>query len=188
VLNDKYLFPKTDADALASFLTPMLRLHPDKRAKASELIHHNWLDGIVVQGEIDVIRRAEQEEAERLAAQRRASSRDSATGSKSRSREKRKRAGGAGAALDVDEVDAMKPVDAGVEDGRGGEDGEEGGGDGEDGLVVRQPPLKLNLPPTPVVKDHAQSSPSALTRALQANAHSTSEHKVSNSGGSKRRR
>lgn len=190
VLNDKYLFPKTDADSLASFLTPMLRLHPDKRAKASELIHHNWLDGIVVQGEIDVIRRAEQEEAERVAAQRRTSSRDSATGSKSRSREKRKRAGGAGAALDVDEIDAMKPVDVNVEDERDREDeeGVDGGGDGEDGLIVRQPPLKLNLPPTPVVKEHAQSSPSALTRALQANAHSKPEPKVSNSGGSKRRR
>ena len=48
----------------------MLRLHPDRRAKASELIHHNFLDGIVVQGEIDVIRRMEQEEAEKEAAQR----------------------------------------------------------------------------------------------------------------------
>jgi len=65
VLHDKYLFPKPTADAIASFLTPMLRLHPDKRAKASELIHHNWLDGIVVQGEIDVIRRAEEEEMQK---------------------------------------------------------------------------------------------------------------------------
>ncbi|KAH8831736.1 kinase-like protein [Flagelloscypha sp. PMI_526] len=62
VLCDKYLFPKTDADRLASFLNPMLRLHPDKRAKAGELIHHNWLEGVVVQGEIDVIRRAEERE------------------------------------------------------------------------------------------------------------------------------
>ncbi|KAJ7282734.1 kinase-like domain-containing protein [Mycena rebaudengoi] len=62
VLHDKYLFPKPDADALASFLQPMLRLHPDKRAKASELVHHNWLDSVVVQGELDVIRRAEREE------------------------------------------------------------------------------------------------------------------------------
>lgn len=65
VLHDKYLFPKDDADAVGSFLTPMLRLQPDKRAKASELIHHNWIDGYVVQGEIDVIRRAEEEEAAR---------------------------------------------------------------------------------------------------------------------------
>jgi serine/threonine-protein kinase SRPK3 len=43
----------------------MLRLHPDKRAKASELIHHNWLDGIAVQGEIDVIRRAEDDEMQK---------------------------------------------------------------------------------------------------------------------------
>lgn len=38
----------------------MLRLHPDKRAKASDLVHHNWLDSVVVQGEVDVIRRAEE--------------------------------------------------------------------------------------------------------------------------------
>ncbi|KAJ7121341.1 kinase-like domain-containing protein [Mycena crocata] len=62
VLHDKYLFPKPDADSLASFLTPMLRLHPEKRAKASDLVHHNWLEGIVVQGELDVIRRAERAE------------------------------------------------------------------------------------------------------------------------------
>jgi serine/threonine-protein kinase SRPK3 len=65
VLHDKYLFPATEAEALASFLTPMLRLHPEKRARASELTHHRWLDGVVVQGEIDVIRRAEREEEER---------------------------------------------------------------------------------------------------------------------------
>lgn len=62
MLHDKYLFPKPDADALASFLTPMLRLHPEKRAKASDLVHHNWLEGVVVQGELDVIWRAEREE------------------------------------------------------------------------------------------------------------------------------
>ncbi|KAJ7661665.1 kinase-like domain-containing protein [Mycena rosella] len=59
VLHDKYLFPKPDADALAGFLGPMLRLHPEKRAKASELVHHNWLEGVVVLGELDVLRRAE---------------------------------------------------------------------------------------------------------------------------------
>ncbi|KAF5386575.1 hypothetical protein D9615_002145 [Tricholomella constricta] len=64
VLHDKYLFPTADAEALSAFLTPMLRLHPDKRAKATDLIHHRWLDGVVVQGEIDVIRRAELEEVE----------------------------------------------------------------------------------------------------------------------------
>ena len=40
----------------------MLRLHPEKRAKAGEMTHHTWLDGIAVQGELDVIRRAEEEE------------------------------------------------------------------------------------------------------------------------------
>lgn len=65
VLHQKYLFPRTEAEALANFLSPMVRLHPDRRAKASELIHHNFLDGIVVQGEIDVIRRMELEEAEK---------------------------------------------------------------------------------------------------------------------------
>jgi serine/threonine-protein kinase SRPK3 len=65
VLHDKYLFPKDEADAISSFLTPMLRLYPDRRAKASDLIHHQWLEGIVVQGEIDVIRRAEEDEATR---------------------------------------------------------------------------------------------------------------------------
>lgn len=65
VLHDKYLFPKEEADAIAAFLSPMLRLFPDRRAKASDLIHHQWLEGIVVQGEIDIIRRAEEEEAAR---------------------------------------------------------------------------------------------------------------------------
>jgi len=43
----------------------MLRLHPEKRARASELIHHVWLDGIQVQGEIDQIRAAEEIERSR---------------------------------------------------------------------------------------------------------------------------
>lgn len=43
----------------------MLRLHPEKRAKASELVHHAWLDGIVVQGELDIIREAEAEDLRR---------------------------------------------------------------------------------------------------------------------------
>lgn len=62
VLHEKYLLPKEEADLIASFLNPMLRLHPEKRAKAVEMAHHSWLDGIAVQGELDVIRRAEEEE------------------------------------------------------------------------------------------------------------------------------
>lgn len=62
MLNDKYLLPKEQAELIASFLTPMLRLHPDKRAKAYDLIHHKWLEGVVVQGEIDLIRKKEEED------------------------------------------------------------------------------------------------------------------------------
>ncbi|VDB85189.1 unnamed protein product [Peniophora sp. CBMAI 1063] len=65
VLHDKYEFSRDTANTIASFLNPMLRLHPEKRAGASELIHHRWLDGVVVQGEIDVLKRAE--EADRRA-------------------------------------------------------------------------------------------------------------------------
>ncbi|KIJ35117.1 hypothetical protein M422DRAFT_76349 [Sphaerobolus stellatus SS14] len=50
LLYDKYLFTHAHADAIASFLGPMLRLHPDKRAKASELIHYTRLEGIMVEG------------------------------------------------------------------------------------------------------------------------------------------
>lgn len=104
VLHDKYLFPSTDADAIASFLTPMLRLHPDKRAKASELIHHNWLDGVLVQGEVDIIRRAEEEETRR---------REHASGSQgSLSRSQRRVF-----PLNQSEEDAMKPVDDVVSQG-----------------------------------------------------------------------
>ena len=82
VLHDKYLFPKADADGIAAFLAPMLRLHPDKRARAGELAHHVWLEGVRVQGEADVVRRAE-------AAER----------------------GGEEGAGEEAEADAMKPVD-----------------------------------------------------------------------------
>jgi len=85
VLHDKYLFPKDEADAISAFLIPMLDLHPERRARASELVHHTWLEGVTVQGEIDVIRRTEEEEAAR-----RKSSQQSA--------------------LDANEEDAMKPV------------------------------------------------------------------------------
>jgi serine/threonine-protein kinase SRPK3 len=102
VLHDKYLFPKEEADAIASFLTPMLRLHPDKRAKASDLVHHNWLDGIPVQGEIDVIRRAEEDEARRK--RREGAGADGSGGDMSPNSTLK-------AALDQSEADAMKPVD-----------------------------------------------------------------------------
>ncbi|KAL1729312.1 kinase-like domain-containing protein [Schizophyllum commune] len=82
VLHDKYLFPRPEAEALAAFLTPMLQLYPERRAPASELVKHPWLNGIVVQGEVDVLRRLEEMAA--------------------RAREGR---------ASVERVDAMKPVD-----------------------------------------------------------------------------
>ena len=65
VLHDKYLLPKDQADQISAFLTPMLRLHPDKRARASELVHHSWLDGVLVAGEVQLIRQAEEAELRR---------------------------------------------------------------------------------------------------------------------------
>ncbi|KZT66689.1 kinase-like protein [Daedalea quercina L-15889] len=91
VLHDKYLLPKEEADLIASFLTPMLRLHPDRRAPASELVHHKWLEGIVVQGEIDVMRRHEEERRRKQA-------------------EGSSRSAGKRPARDSD-ADAMKPVE-----------------------------------------------------------------------------
>jgi serine/threonine-protein kinase SRPK3 len=116
VLHDKYLFPKPIADEISSFLTPMLRLHPDKRAKASELIHHKWLDGTVVQGEIDVIRRAE---AEEMRKKERESGIANGIASTAESTIPADRTDGSGlsdnqrrvSAVAQSEVDAMKPVD-----------------------------------------------------------------------------
>ncbi|KAL4244514.1 Serine/Arginine-Rich Protein Kinase [Abortiporus biennis] len=93
VLHDKYLLPKEEADMIASFLTPMLRLNPEKRAKASELVHHAWLDGIVVQGELDVIRRMEEEDAKRKKVQQQIQHHQTPD------------------RVGIEQVDAMKPVE-----------------------------------------------------------------------------
>jgi len=125
VLHDKYLFPKEEADAIASFLSPMLRLYPDRRAKASELAHHQWLEGTVVQGEIDVVRRAEEEEAAR------------------RRHAQRQGTGGEESPVRKSDADAMKPVE---EDPRGAASGEP-----EEDKSVPQPhqaPI-LSAPPAP---------------------------------------
>lgn len=98
MLHDKYLFPQPEADAIAAFLAPMLRLHPDKRAKAADLVHHVWLDGVVVQGEVDVVRRAEEDEKKRAAG---AGAAREMTAGEARLT----------AALAQSERDAMKPVD-----------------------------------------------------------------------------
>ncbi|PWN53568.1 kinase-like protein [Violaceomyces palustris] len=57
VLQEKYLMPFNEANQLSSFLLPMLRLHPDKRSSARDLLTHEWLEGIVVQGEIELAMR-----------------------------------------------------------------------------------------------------------------------------------
>ncbi|EPQ26004.1 uncharacterized protein PFL1_06458 [Pseudozyma flocculosa PF-1] len=54
VLQEKYLMPYNEANSLSSFLGPMLRLHPEKRASARDLLSHPYLEGIVVQGEIEL--------------------------------------------------------------------------------------------------------------------------------------
>lgn len=61
VLQEKYLMPLEEATRLASFLQPMLKLHPEKRASSSDLLDHEWLDGIIVQGEIEKMMRAHQQ-------------------------------------------------------------------------------------------------------------------------------
>ncbi|KAK4057106.1 hypothetical protein OIO90_002006 [Microbotryomycetes sp. JL221] len=68
VLQDKYLIPEDEAKLLESFLVPMLALNPDKRASAAEMLQHDWLRGVVVQGEIEVhlANEAKEEEQRRI--------------------------------------------------------------------------------------------------------------------------
>ncbi|PFH53511.1 hypothetical protein AMATHDRAFT_137398 [Amanita thiersii Skay4041] len=140
VLHDKYLFPRTDADSLASLLNPMLHLNPEKRAKAADLVHHSWLDGIVVQGEIDIIRRAEEEDAARKAL---ATSMSMASGSSiANANKERKRLSG----LSANEVDAMKPVGE-VDPASEGQDGEENQQQQQGTAAIHQP-LRLAAAPT----------------------------------------
>lgn len=44
----------SEAETLTSFLLPMLHYYPDSRASASELVNHPWLQGVVVQGELEL--------------------------------------------------------------------------------------------------------------------------------------
>lgn len=61
VLHDKYLLSREEARLIASFLNSMLNLHPDKRASAAEMLKHPLISGLIVQGEVDQIVRAEEE-------------------------------------------------------------------------------------------------------------------------------
>lgn len=149
VLHDKYLLPKEEADLIASFLTPMLRLHPEKRAKAGELTHHAWLDGIAVQGEVDVIRRAEESERKLRAVA--ASAKEEGEGGEGSG----ERLGG-GVSVSMREVDAMKPV--GEAEAEGGDDGEEP--EEEDGGVSAAqaqhvPKLSVPVPSSAGAKENA---------------------------------
>ncbi|KAL0947838.1 hypothetical protein HGRIS_013900 [Hohenbuehelia grisea] len=156
VLHDKYLFPRAEADAIASFLTPMLRLHPDKRAKASDLVHHMWIEGVAVQGERDVVRRAEEDTRLRREVQEAGKGAVLAV-----------EASGSGATAPIDtsetsdikgkrrlsstaqaEVDAMKPVG---EVARDGEDDDEsaGGGAAHPHAPAQHQAPRLNAAPVP---------------------------------------
>jgi serine/threonine-protein kinase SRPK3 len=44
VMREKYLFEPAEADALCSFLEPMLALDMRERASAGEMANHPWLD------------------------------------------------------------------------------------------------------------------------------------------------
>jgi serine/threonine-protein kinase SRPK3 len=115
VLKDKYYLPKATCDMISSFLTPMLRLQPERRAKASELVHHVWLDGVVVQGEIEMILDAERREGR---------ARDGSADSQGSRKAKGKGKTGGSKERDVNGValgqvmveDAMKPVGEAEED------------------------------------------------------------------------
>lgn len=154
VLHDKYLFPKEEADAIAAFLNPMLHLSPDKRAKAGDLVTHSWLEGIVVQGEFDTIKRIDEEES------RRRRLLHTSTGPSSGSGGDHSIDGGSRGGLPAvgkPEVDAMKPVEE-------SELGIEGSGDNAEEDKQKsstlgqhhQPPI-LSAPPVPIPgssKDH----------------------------------
>lgn len=188
VLHDKYLFPKQDADALGSFLLPMLRLQPDKRAKASDLMHHNWLDGIVVQGEIDVIRRAEADENAR-----RAKLGLDSKGSGAKVAQSPRSpglittvAGGEGSredkrldALVQSERDAMKPVEDSVLNGDDEGDDEEDEHDQpqqqKGGQYVHGAPI-LNAPPVPAHHGNSTGG-SGIAQALRQNANAGTQGK-----------
>jgi len=100
-----------------------MRLNPEKRARATDMVNHAWLDGIVVQGEIDMILAAEAaERKERGRSGSRALGRGTPSGSKSKSGSKggsqpRRPSGprdpitSVQALNEAATVDAMRPVD-----------------------------------------------------------------------------
>lgn len=51
---------QAEADLLSSFLMPMLNYYPDSRATAGDMARHPWLDGVTVQGEVELEYAAEE--------------------------------------------------------------------------------------------------------------------------------
>ena len=137
-----------DAEALFSFPTPMLRLHPNKRAQVSDLIHHNWLEGILVQGEIDVIRRMELDDATK----RRGLEREQQQQSNSRQ---------SSGCLDQSETVRGMRWNELVISVNGQDEGEEDEEGSKRTRNVPQPPM-LGAPPVPTVMA------SGIARALQS--------------------
>ncbi|KAL1407347.1 hypothetical protein Q8F55_006769 [Vanrija albida] len=66
VLKEKYLMEAEEAELLTSFLLPMLHYYPDSRATAAELVKHPWLEGVVVQGDLEIAQQLHEREVERL--------------------------------------------------------------------------------------------------------------------------
>lgn len=137
VLHDKYEFTREVAQTIASFLSPMLRLNPEKRAGAGELVHHRWLDGIAVQGEVDVIRRAEEEEARRRLPPSSTSSTASGV-----------------SYLGGPDIDALKPVD---HDSHTTDDERPSGADGTAGMNA-PPTLQMPRPASATAKENLKQA------------------------------
>ncbi|KAH9992815.1 kinase-like domain-containing protein [Russula vinacea] len=155
VLHDKYEFSRETAQTIASFLSPMLRLNPEKRAGAGELVHHRWLDGIVVQGEIDVIRRAEEEEARRRLPP--SSSSSTASGV---------------SYLGGPDVDALKPVD----DDSHTTDDERPSGAGGAGGVNAPPTLQMPRPTSATAKENLKQALAKQQQQQQQPASGSGSH------------
>ncbi|CAE6400308.1 unnamed protein product [Rhizoctonia solani] len=117
ILHDKYLLSRADSDSIASFLTPMMNLHPEKCARAIDMVNHPWLDGIIVQGELDVLKSERLRERDRSGTREVGSSSGSTTGTGSKSGLKRRPSRPGDPKLDVQAlndaatVDALTPVD-----------------------------------------------------------------------------
>jgi serine/threonine-protein kinase SRPK3 len=154
VLHDKYEFTRETAQTIASFLSPMVRLNPEKRAGAGELVHHRWLDGTVVQGEIDVIRRAEEEEARRRLPP---SSPSTASGV---------------SYLGGPDVDALKPVD----DDSHTTDDERPSGAGGTGGVNAPPTLQMPRPASATAKENLKQALAKQQQQPQQPASGSGSH------------